>query len=131
MRRGIALVLVFCYVWVGGLPVVADRPACSHVAERAAGCDFCHTQVATDATPERHDGKLSRAARRSRIECGCGCRRGVDSLPERLTPHTQFAGMRFEMIPVTVPIAGRLASVPSLSLRVPRPPPESSSLFHA
>ena len=88
MQRFVGFLMVFTLLSVSSVPIAAEAVA-HNQPEQATHESEMHMQ--DDQTQHQlqshHDSMKIKDCQQTRIECGCGCHRSVDSLPHLLSPH--------------------------------------------
>ncbi|MDX8394599.1 MAG: hypothetical protein R8K21_08490 [Mariprofundales bacterium] len=96
LRRAISLLLIAAFLSVTGIPMLPTPPACasgSCDADMAAAMDknmdhmLHHNGLEQNNEHQHIKKKLRKKADTCYIECGCGCNRSIDGLPQLLAPH--------------------------------------------
>lgn len=81
MRLFVSGLLSLCMVLVSSLPLLPLGVFCSAESVAIADVHASHGHQA------EHMGASLQDWQTSRIECGCGCHRSIDSLPQVFAPH--------------------------------------------
>lgn len=137
MRKLLAIWMSATLLTVSTVPILADAAACA-MPEHAPSmqesmADSHHHAMHMDDPHATHGHAMERTAMQvqidwqsCRIECGCGCHRNVDSLPQLLAPHiVSSSACIFE--PESLPAVQEQEPVlEALAVRVPLPPPQLS-----
>jgi len=115
------------------LLVVSSAPLVSAVACDVPPAHAAAMQIETSHAASDHElmmhgehaPALALSADTCRIECGCGCHRSIDSLPNLLAPHSADAGFQPEDTSVERVAPAACIKLSALILSVTSPPPDS------